>query len=155
MAALQYTVNIPCLSLATSATVVGFVTAPTNQRVKLLGYGLYFDGNLNSAIPVEVKLCSGVTTSFTGTFTSGSNAQLQEPELTETIQSTYGVAASSQPTGIGVSNVYKTFTVHPQLGYEYLAPMGQERIVGGGKTWCMSVTAPAGVDVRGYFLAEE
>jgi hypothetical protein len=151
MAALQYTVNIPSTPLsAATPTVVGFVTAPTNQRVKVLGYGLYFDGTLNSAQPVEVKLA----TPTTGTFTGGSSAQLQEPELTETIQSTYGVAASAQPT-LSASNTYKTFTVHPQLGYEYLAPLGQERIVGGGKSWCISINAPASVDVRGYFLVEE
>jgi hypothetical protein len=152
MAALQYTVNIPSTPLSASTpTVVGFVTAPANQRVRVLGYGLYFDGTLNSAQPVEVKLA---TPSGSGTFTSGSNAQLQEPELTETIQSTYGVAASAQPT-LSASNTYKTFTVHPQLGYEYLAPLGQERIVAGGKTWCISINAPAAVDVRGYVLVEE
>ena len=151
MAALQYTVNIPCTALtAATPTVVGFVTAPTNQRVKVLGYGLYFDGTSNSATPVEVKLA----TPTTGTFTSGSNAQLQEPELTETIQSVYGTVASGQPT-LSASNTYKTFTVHPQLGYEYLAPMGQERINAGSKTWCISINAPAAVDVRGYFLVEE
>jgi hypothetical protein len=147
----QYTVNIPCVALGASATLVGFVTAPTNQRVKVLGYGLYFDGNLNSAVPVEVKLASGT---IVGTFTSGSNAQLQEPELTETIQSVYGTVATTQPT-LAASNTYKTFTVHPQLGYEYLAPLGQERIIAGGKTWLISVNPPAGVNARGYFLVEE
>jgi len=152
MAALQFTVNIPSTALsATTPTVVGFVTAPASQRVKVLGYGLYFDGTSNSATPVEVKLYSGTTS---GTLTSGSNAQLQEPELTETIQSVYGIAASVQPT-LSAANTYKTFTVHPQLGYEYLAPMGQERIVGGGKSWAISINAPAAVDVRGYFLVEE
>jgi hypothetical protein len=151
MAALQYTVNIPSTSLtAATPTVVGFVTAPANQRVKVLGYGFYFDGTLNSAQPVEIKLAAPTT----GTFSPATNAQLQEPELTETIQSTYGTAASSQPT-LSASNTYKTFTVHPQLGYEYLAPLGQERIVAGGKTWCVSINAPAAVDVRGYFLVEE
>jgi len=46
MAGLAFDVNIPSKSLsATTPTTVGFLTAPTNQRVKLLGYGFYFDGN--------------------------------------------------------------------------------------------------------------
>lgn len=151
MSALAYTVNIPSTSLAgTTATVVAFITAPSNQRVKVLGYGFFFDGTLNSAQPVEIKLA----TPTTGTFTSGSNAQLAEPELTETIQSTYGIAASTQPT-LAASNTYKTITVHPQLGYEFLAPLGQEKIVKGGQNWCVSINAPAAVDVRGYVLVEE
>lgn len=152
MAALQFYVDIPSTSLsASTATVVAFVTAPTNQRVKVLGYGFYFDGTTNSNQPVQIQLAN---TSGTGTYTSGSNAQLQEPELTETIQSTYGITASAQPT-LSASNVYKTLTVHPQLGYEYLAPLGQEKIIAGGKTFCASVNAPNAVDIRGYVLVEE
>lgn len=152
MSALAYTVNIPSTSLtATTPTVAAFVTAPTNQRVRVLGYGFFFDGTTNSNAPVEIKLFH---LSGSGTFTSGSNAQLVEPELTETIQSTYGIAASVQPT-LAASNTYKTITVHPQLGYEYLAPQGQEKIIAGGKTWGVSVNAPNTVDIRGYVLVEE
>jgi hypothetical protein len=150
MAGLQYYVNIPSTSLAAAAAVVAFITAPSNQRVKILGYGFFFDGTVNSNAPVAITLA----TPTTGTFTSGSNAQLTEPELTETIQSTYGTAASVQPT-LAASNTYKTITVHPQLGYEYLAPQGQEKIVAGGKNWCVSVNPPNGVDIRGYVLVEE
>jgi hypothetical protein len=151
MAALQFYVNIPSIQLtASTATVVGFVSAPTNQRVKVLGYGMYFDGTTNSNQPVEIKL----VTPTTGTFVSGSNAQLQEPELTETIQSTYGTSCVTQPT-LSASNTYKTLTVHPQLGYEYLAPLGQEKIIAGGKTFAVSCNAPNQVDVRGYLLVEE
>ena len=151
MAALQVSVNIPSTSLASNtATVVGFLAAPPNQRVKVLGYGFFFDGTSNSNAPVAITLC----TPTTGTYTSNTNGQLNEPELTETIQSTYGVAATGQPT-ISASNTYKTITVHPQLGYEYLAPLGQEHIVKGGTTWCASVNAPNSVDIRGYFLFEE
>jgi hypothetical protein len=150
MAALQFYVDIPSTSLGTTATVVAWATAPSNQRVKVLGYGFFFDGTSNSNQPVQIQLCSPTT----GTYTANTNAVLNEPELTETIQTSYGVAASTQPT-ISASNTYKTFTVHPQLGYEYLAPLGQEKIIKGGTTWAASITAPNGVDVRGYVLLEE
>ena len=57
MAALQAYLNIPSTSLtAATAQSVAVLTAPTNQRVKVLGYGFYFDGTLNSAQPVTVIL---------------------------------------------------------------------------------------------------
>ena len=52
-------------------------------------------------------------------------------------------------------NILKTFTVHPQLGYEYLAPLGQEDVIKGGGTFCVQLTAQAGVNVRGYVKVEE
>lgn len=151
MAGLAFDLNIPSNALsAASPTCVGFVTAPTNQRVKLLGYGFYFDGTSNSAQPVEIKLARPTA----GTLTAGGTAVLCEPELTETVQSTVGIAASVQPT-LTASLVFKTFTVHPQLGYEYLSPLGQEEYVGGGKNLVASVNAPAAVNVRGYMKFEE
>ena len=81
MAAFQFYNNLPSVSLAaTTATTVIGVSTPTNQRVKVLGYGFYFDGTLNSAQPVQLLI---------GAFTSGaaftSVAAVEvEPELTET-----------------------------------------------------------------------
>ena len=74
--------------------------------------------------------------------------------LAETVQSTVGLAASSQPT-LTASLVYKTITVHPQLGYEYIAPLGQEEMIAGGTNFVFSANAPATVNIRGYFKCEE
>jgi hypothetical protein len=130
--------------------VVGFIQTPTNQRVKVLAYGFYFDGTLNSAQPVEIKLARPTT----GTYIAGGTAIKDEPGLAETVQSTVGLACSAQPT-MTASLVYKTITVHPQLGYEYLAPLGQEEQMAGGTNWVASVNAPAAVDLRGYICFEE
>jgi hypothetical protein len=151
MAGLIYEVNIPQNALTAAApTVVGFITAPANQRVKLKAYGFFFDGNTNSATPVEIKLARPTT----GTLTSGGTANKTEPGLPETLQSTVGLAASVQPT-LTPALVYKTITVHPQLGYEYIAPLGEEEQIAGGTNWVASATAQAGVNIRGYFRAEE
>ena len=32
------------------------VTAPANQRLKILGYGFFFDGTSNSAQPVQIEI---------------------------------------------------------------------------------------------------
>jgi hypothetical protein len=118
MAGLIYEVNIPLNALtAATPTVVGFINAPTNQRVKVKAYGFFFDGTTNSATPVEIKLARPVT----GTFNTGVVVGVPtEQGLPETIQSQVGLGASVQPT-LTPSLVYKTITVHPQLGYEYIA----------------------------------
>ena len=151
MAGLAYTLDIPSKALtASTPTCFGFITAPANQRVKVLGYGFYFDGTLNSAQPVEIKLARPTA----GTLTAGGTAIKSDAGLTETVQSTVGLAASSEPT-LTASLVFKTLTVHPQLGYEYLAPLGQEDMIAGGTNFVVSANAPAGVNIRGYIKAEE
>ncbi len=150
MAALQAYVNVPSTSLsAATATTVAALVAPSNQRVKVLGYGFYFDGTLNSAQPVQIIL---------GAFTGGASMTAAtpvkvEPELTETVQTTADIWKTGQTEG--TYTAYKTFTVHPQLGYEYMAPLGQEDIIKGGTNWGVQVYAPATVDVRGYVKFEE
>jgi hypothetical protein len=151
MAGLQFDVNIPSKSLsANTPTCIGFVTSPANQRVKVLGYGFYFDGTSNSAQPVEIKLARPTA----GTLTAGGTAIKCDAGLTETVQSTVGLAASVEPT-LTASLVNKTITVHPQLGYEFLAPLGQEEMVAGGTNFVFSANAPATVNIRGYMKFEE
>jgi hypothetical protein len=149
MAALQAYVNVPstALTAATAQTAVQ-LTAPTNQRVKVLGYGFYFDGTLNSAQPVEIKLQRQTTAGSA----SAATPRLVEKELTETIQTTAQITFTAEPTA---GDVLKTFTVHPQLGYEYLAPLGQEDIIQGGGRLGFTATAPASVNIRGYAKFEE
>jgi hypothetical protein len=149
MAALQFSFPIPSTALtATTQTVVAWATAPANQRVKVLGYGFFFDGTSNSNAPVTITLCSPTT----GTYTGSATAILNEPDLGLTPNTAFGTVASSQPT---IANTYKTITCHPQLGYEYLAPLGQEHIIKSATTWCATVNAPNAVDIRGYVLYEE
>jgi hypothetical protein len=151
MAALVGYVDLPSTSLSSVAKTVFQATAPTNQRVKVLAYGFYFDGTVNSATPVQIAFgrISGTTSTTYTTATPGP----VEPELTETFQGTYKIAnTGSEPT---YSATLKTFTVHPQLGYEYLAPLGQEDIIPGGGIVGFQVTAGAAVDVRGYVKIEE
>ncbi len=151
MAGIRADVNIPSKSCVTATpTCIAFLTTPTNQRVKILGYGVFFDGVSNSAQPVEIKFARPTA----GTLTAGGTAIISEPGFAETVQSTVGLAASAEPT-LTASLVYKTITVHPQLGYEFLAPLGQEEQVKGGTNWVISVNAPATVNARGYFQFEE
>ena len=149
MAALQGQVSLGSTPLvASTAKSVIRVKAPSNQRAKILGYGFFFDGTSNSAQPVQIQIGR---ISADGTFTTATVLPNEE-ELTETFQTVVGTNASAEPT---YSNYLKTITVHPQLGYEYLAPMGQEIIVKGGGMLGFVVNAQAAVDVRGYVMFEE
>ena len=57
MAALQGQVSIPQTALpAGSSLTVCRLKAPTNQRVRVLGYGFFFDGTSNTAQPVQVQI---------------------------------------------------------------------------------------------------
>jgi hypothetical protein len=154
MAGLMFEVNIPVAPLAAGApTVVAFLTAPPNQRVKLKAYGFFFDGQINSGIPVEIKLARLVLGPVQS-MTAGGTANLTVQGLTEKIQSVFGLGASSQPT-LSPGCVFKTLTVHPQQGYEYLNPLYEEEELAGGQTWIALATAQAPVNIRGYFRAEE
>jgi len=151
MAGLAFDLNVPSKAITgATPTCFGFITTPTNQRVKLLGYGFYFDGTSNSATPVEIKLARPTA----GTLTAGGTAIKCDAGLSETVQSTVGLAASSEPT-LTAALVFKTLTVHPQLGYEFLAPLGQEEMIAGGTNFVASINAPVAVNVRGYFKFEE
>jgi hypothetical protein len=158
MASLQGYIDIPSTSLTggTGLTVLEIV-APTNQRVKVLAYGFYFDGTSNSAVPVQAIIARP---SASGTYTSILPVPV-EGECTETFQATYNFKNTgtepiyTAPSSGASGNILKTFTVHPQLGYEYLAPLGQEDIIKGSGVFCVQLTAQAGVNVRGYLKVEE
>lgn len=136
--------------VANTPRTVARVKAATNQRVKILGYGIYFDGTSNSGTPVQVQLGR---ISADGTSPTAITVMPGEQELTETFQTSVATASvGNEPT---YSNYMKTLAVHPQLGYEYLAPLGQEIVLAGGGMWGIVANAPAGVDARGYVLFEE
>jgi len=145
---LQFGGGAACALTGGTARTPVVVTAPANQRLKILGYGFFFDGTSNSAQPVQVQLGRA---SAAGTST-GATPYPQEEDLAETFQATWGVDCTAEPT---YTHMLKTITVHPQLGYEYLAPAGQEIIVKGGGIFGVQALAPATVNMRGYILYEE
>jgi hypothetical protein len=152
MAALQGQVSIPQTALpAGSSLTVCRLKAPTNQRVRVLGYGFFFDSTSNTAQPVQVQIGRiGADVASPSALTMLPN----EEELNETFQTSavQSTAHANEPT---YSNYLKTLTVHPQLGYEYLAPPGQEIVIKGGGMLGFVINAPAAVNARGYVMFEE
>lgn len=135
------------LAAATAKTVLQ-VTAPANQRVKIKGWGVYFDGTSVSAEPVEIKLMRQTTS---GTMTSVTPEKCDD-SLPETVQSTAGVNASVEPTYGGVLQYRE---IHPQAGYEHSFGVGDEDWIKGGGRVGIVCTAPATVNVIPWIKCEE
>lgn len=135
------------LTAATQKTVLQLVAA-ANHRVKLLQWGVFFDGISVSAEPVQVVLQrqSDVGTS------SANTPNKVDDSLAETLQTTARDNASVEPTS---GDVLWAGEVHPQTGYSEIIPLGQEIIIGGGDRLAIRCTAPAGVNARATMKFEE
>lgn len=140
------TAEVSCPA-ATAKTVLQ-VTAPANQRLRIIGFGVYFDGTSVSAEPVNVKL---VRQSSAGTMSSVTPTK-SDDSLPETIQSTASVDASAEPT---TGDVIKFINIHPQSGYEMASGVKDEDWIKGGGRVGIIVTAPASVNVIPWIKCEE
>lgn len=134
------------LAAATAKTVVQIV-APANQRLKVVSWGVFFDGTSPSAEPVQVRLLRQTTA---GTMTA--LTPVNQGVGSETIQSTAQHTATAEPTA---GNVLRSREVHPQSGYECIFPLGQEVLVPGGGRLGIECTAPGTVNVRAEIVYEE
>ncbi|HYE76967.1 MAG TPA: hypothetical protein VEI97_03180 [bacterium] len=135
------------LSAATAKTIIQLVAA-SNHRVKLLSWGVYFDGTSTTAEPVQVRLLRQTTA---GTMTSLTPVK-RDDSIGETLQTTAQHTATAEPTA---GDVLEVKEVHPQMGYEKIYPFGGEVIIGGGDRLGIEVTAPAVVNVRAEMAFEE
>lgn len=134
------------LVAATAKTVIQLV-APANHRVKVLGWGVFFDGISVTAEPVQVRV---LRQSTAGTMSVLTPVQIRP--VAETIQSTAQHTASAEPTA---GDVLDAVEVHPQSGYDVKFPMGQEIVISGAGRLGIECTAPAGVNVRAKMFFEE
>lgn len=138
------------LVAATVKTVLQ-LTAPTNQRGLIQGWGVYFDGTSTTAEPVQVEVLRQ-TTAGTGAG-SPPTAKIRKPAgAAETVQFAAAHNFSAEPTA---GDILDAVEVHPQQGYEVIFPEGEEIDVGGAGRIAIRCTAPAGVNVRAKFVHEE
>ncbi len=135
------------LSAATPKTVLQLI-APTNHRVAITSFGVFFDGTSVTAEPVVVRV---LRQSSAGTM-STQVAAAMDGSVTETILSTAQYNATAEPTA---GNVLLSFEVHPQQGYKEFLPFGQEIILGTGGRVGIECTAPATVNVVAQMTFEE
>ena len=134
------------LAAATAKTVVR-VTAATNHPVKILGWGIYFDGISASAQPVQVRARKSTTA---GTSTAVTIRKINA--TAGTIQTTSGKNFTAEGTD---SDILDIVEVHPSSGYEVKYPVGQEPVITGGERFGLKVTAPAVVNCEAKIIFEE
>lgn len=134
------------LVAATAKTVLQLV-APTNQRLRLRRWGVFFDGISSAAEPVQVRVLRQTTA---GTMSSLTPVKLVAGP--ETVQATAQHSATAEPTGGDVLDVLE---VHPQAGFDCLLPADLIIDVPGGGRIGIECTAPAGVNVRAKVWFEE
>jgi hypothetical protein len=151
MAGIKACVQTPEITLvaATAKTVLQIV-APTNQRLMLKRWGVFFDGTSSTAEPVQVRLLRQ-TTAIGGSPTTVTPVRLNAGS--ETLQATAASSAGgSEPTA---SDVLDVFEVHPQTGVDVVFPLDQDVTITGGTRLGIECTAPAGVNVRAKMWYEE
>lgn len=157
MAGLILTATTPEIPLsAATAKTVGQIKSLANQRLKLLKWGVSFDGTSPSAEPVQVRLVRQ-TSVIGGTPTAVT--PILNGVGSETPQSSFAYSAGgSEPTYDSPNKVLAAIEVHPQSGYEYTYPLGQEDLITGGASVSylgIECTAPAAVNVRCQMKWEE
>ena len=135
------------LAAATAKTVIQIV-APSNHRVKILRWGVFFDGVSGTGEPVQIALHRQSTE---GTSSALTPYKLDD-SLAESLQTAGRHTATAEPT---TGDLIDAIEVHPQSGYEMVFPLGQEIIVGGGDRVGIICTAPAIVNVRAKIVFEE
>ncbi len=137
------------IAFSTSTLTVLQVTAPTNQRLKLKGWGISFDGVSNTGAPIQVQLFRGTSA---GTFTSLTPVKKDKSQA-ETIQSTAGYLATGEPS---VGDILEEQLVHPQAGYANYFPFGNDiDVPGAGQIDIRLVSPGAGANCSPFLDYEE
>ena len=150
--AARYTVETNgdiALTAATAKTVMNIING-SNGLIRIIEFGLSFDGVSSTAEPVTVELCNS-TQGAAGTGTSHTILQTGGP--TRTVQATALRNYSAEPTTL---TVLKRWLVHPQAGIVMQFPLGREpEQVTTADGLCLRVTAPATLNCQGYIEFEE
>lgn len=135
------------LAAATAKTALQ-LQAPVNQLVKVLGWGVYFDGVTASAVPVAVRVLRQTSA---GTMSTGVGQSLSARAAS--VLTTVRYNATAEPTNSAVE--LDRITCHPQQWYEVRFPAGQEIIVDSSGYVGIECTAGAVVNVRAKLIFEE
>lgn len=123
------------------------LVAATNQRVKVVRWGVSFDGVAPTDQPIKIKLLRQTTAGTMSVLTPinlgvGSEILQTTAQHTATVEPTYG-------------DIIDTLNVHPQSGFEIIFPLGQELIIPGGGRIGIYALADVSVNAISKFIYEE
>jgi len=115
------------------------LVAAANHRVLVGEISVSFKGTTNTDAPILVEVARQ---SDAGTMSALTPAKNNVDDA-ETLQTTAQHTATAEPTE---TDVVMAREVHPQGGFDWMAPFGKEIVVSGGDRLGIAVTA--GVDVN-------
>ena len=148
------------LAAATTKTVLQ-VNIPSAQDIRLLGWGVSFDGVSGTAIPVICQLAECDTAATTGTSVTpdqwGNNIAPASVCIGGTALTAYGCTVDTAPT---VIREFDSQHVHPQSGYGLFWGAGAEHQPKCGNATAarflrIRCTAPAIVNVLPWVIWAE
>jgi hypothetical protein len=113
------------VAAATTKTVLQLQAV--THRLKVLGWGIYFDSTNTAYEPVLVKL---IRQTSAGTMSTGAAYSITDSSTPVAAATSFN--ATAEPTPTASYSVMDVVEVHPQQGYEVKYPMGQEIIVNPG-----------------------
>jgi hypothetical protein len=149
MADLRFSAQISeqALSSDTTETLIQ-LAAPANQRVKILRWGVFFDGTQPRNEPVQIRLLRQTSS---GTADALSLVLLDD-SLSETPQTSARSNFTAEPSS---GDVLESYNIHPQQGIFVPYVLGQELIIGGGGRIGVDCNAPNNVNARAFIIGEE
>jgi hypothetical protein len=117
------------ITTGTSIKTMIQLLAATNQCIKVGELSMSFNGTSNTNAPIYVE---SVKQTSAGTFSNTTTLVKEDAGRGETIQATGKDTASAEPTDSGAVTMAEY--VHPQTGFLWQAPFGQEQfIIGAGR----------------------
>jgi hypothetical protein len=151
MAGLRFSVSTSEINTGTTKVTLLQILAAANHRVKVSEIRVSFQGIVNTDAPILVEIARQSTTP------AGSDSVTPEkldPGYDETIQTSAAELfdGTNQPTE---TSIVDSELVHPQTGWGWQAPKGDEIIVPGGGRLGLAVTAAVAVDAVARFVVEE
>ncbi|MCJ2530743.1 MAG: hypothetical protein LN413_00275 [Candidatus Thermoplasmatota archaeon] len=135
------------LVASTIKTVVE-VTAPTNIPLKLVAWGISFDGIAVADAPAELSLARK---SVAGTGTAATERDFDE-DRTGTIQTVGRVNMTGEGT---ITYDFQPRNVHPQTGFEIWYPEGKEVRIEAGGILGIRANVGANINAHAFMLIEE
>lgn len=136
MAAFHGSTRVEDVSLTAASTkTVLQILAGSSQRVKLIAWGVSFDGVSVTEKPVKVVLKRSSTA---GTSSAGTVVK-KDDSIADGLRTTSRITFTGEPTA---GDELEAKFIHPQTMYERGYADGKEHIIGGGDRIGIEVTTP-------------
>jgi hypothetical protein len=150
MSGVRFVAQTDEIATGTSKKTLLQLVPAANHRVLVKEWSISFTGITNTDAPIQVEIARQ---SDAGT-ASALTLVKQNADDGETLESSAQHTATAEPTE---TNVIMRENVHPQGGYTWQAPFGQELVLTGDATdrLAIVVTAAVGVNAVARFVAEE